>query len=163
MLNHTFEQEIAINIVPPFAAEEVEMLNDENLNQWMKSSFSIVRNQYHTGSYVTNVGIKQYRGDIELTYTSLPANISFHAFYLDRSGKEYPVSTTPISYWVRRKTSQPGNFVITPGDLGIEKNGVYEGVLIIRPYLPNAYRFPDIRQIWGGELETPFTFEVKDL
>ena len=64
-------------------------------------------------------------------------------------------------YELVRSFDEAGGHTFDPVGFGVEVPGEYKGIIRLEPDVESAYQYPEIKTIWGGAVEFPFSFEVR--
>ncbi len=150
-----------VNFVDEKEVDAITLVSNSQLDAEMKSAFSIKHVSQSSGEYPSPSGRKKCKGMSQVMISKLPENFAYSMAFTDPDGKE--ISAEGYTYYPRVKRKDiPGQISITAHQFILEATGSYSGKLILRTDIEEAYKEPDIQQIWDGVIELPISFEVYD-
>lgn len=156
---------IELNIVEPGREEKVRIVSSPDLAEAMKASLSATPDPY---SISTEAQVElqgrildaQCKGALEVSYRDLPENFAFSVSFIDSAGIMHKARD-----WSREERftlikGTKGTVTIHPPPANTLLPGKHEGRIILKALSEATDRYPEVKQIWGGTLEFPISFEV---
>ncbi|MHC4345541.1 MAG: M56 family metallopeptidase, partial [Planctomycetota bacterium] len=157
-----FTVPVEVIVVEKEKAEKVTLVSNPKLDESMPRAFSVETPRLG-GSYRTSSGNREYTGGIEIHYKDIPHAAAFQRVFRFPDGREAAEVVTKLvcEEPIRLRANSSGVFWVRPLAFRLEQPSEYSGTVILRPDIEAAYKDPEIKSIWNGELRFPIGFTVE--
>lgn len=159
----SFVVPVDFRVVEEKAAETVKLVSNPGLDLAMRRAFRVGHSKVYEGSYGSSSGNPiKFHMEFDCRYSSLPMDAVFNVSFVEKDGKKIRMSgsRSNLDSFCVLRSGNSRELILPFSILEIEDIGFYEGTMVFKPDVEDAYRDPSIKEIWGGTLEFPVTLTV---